>query len=262
MAVFSTHLNTDARENIANVFGAKTLSGLASLSLDLELQPTGGQLLSNGSTQDDGASRNVKISGYISRPVFGEGRQAPDRQMFFVNSRPCGLPQVSRAINEVYKSYNVTQSPFIFANLILDTNAYDVNVSPDKRTILLHDQPALIESLKRALTDMFEKQEQTVPQVQSIPNKLAAFRPLTVATSTSNENRSDAAAHLLSLTQAEDEGTSSSMAATYLRKQEGSQMRTPMDLLANFVGRNHDIRATSVQPLNNNKYVILSLIHI
>lgn len=59
----------------------------------------------------------------------------------------------------------MTQSPFIFADLQMDTSmqpfprkvilltvrsvdAYDVNVSPDKRTILLHDQNELLESLK------------------------------------------------------------------------------------------------------------------
>jgi DNA mismatch repair protein PMS2 len=101
---------------------------------------------------------------HISRPVFGEGRQTPDRQLFFVNGRPCGLPQIAKAINEVYKGFNVSQSPFIFADFQMDTNGYDVNVSPDKRTILLHNSAALIETLKNALTDLFEKQDQTVPQ--------------------------------------------------------------------------------------------------
>lgn len=40
----------------------------------------------------------VKIVGFISRPVVGEGRVAPDRQMFFVNGRPCILPQVCNYI--------------------------------------------------------------------------------------------------------------------------------------------------------------------
>ena len=83
--------------------------------------------------------------------------------MFFVNSRPCSLPQVVKVFNEVYKSYNISQSPFIFANIVLDTSmwhqitsicmltvsdAYDVNVSPDKRTLLLHEQNALLEALR------------------------------------------------------------------------------------------------------------------
>ena len=83
--------------------------------------------------------------------------------MFFVNTRPCGLPQVAKVFNEVYKSYNISQSPFVFADILLDTSmwyrnignfllivldAYDVNVSPDKRTILLHEQNTLLDVLR------------------------------------------------------------------------------------------------------------------
>ncbi|KAL8859301.1 MAG: hypothetical protein Q9178_004239 [Gyalolechia marmorata] len=122
----------------------------------------------------------VRVVGHVSRPIFGEGRQTPDRQMFFVNARPCTLSQFAKVFNEVYKSYNISQSPFVFANIILDTNAYDVNVSPDKRSILLHEQPALLESLRDALVELFERQDQTVPQTQQPQPKLPLFRPLTV----------------------------------------------------------------------------------
>ena len=141
--VFATKSNPTTRENIANIFGAKTLSALIPLDLEFDMQP------STGSTQEpitQGDSwyvlslytysdllkaltliernKQVHITGHISKPIFGEGRQTPDRQMFFVNARPCGLPQVARAFNEVYKSYNLSQSPFIFANLVLDTSTF------------------------------------------------------------------------------------------------------------------------------------------
>jgi DNA mismatch repair protein PMS2 len=180
--VFSTRANNTTRENIANVFSAKSLQSLLELDLKFELQPSTlpSQSARNWSTQNDISTREIKLVGHISRPVVGEGRQTPDRQMFFVNSRPCGLPQVAKAINEVYRSYNVTQSPFIFANIILDTNAYDVNVSPDKRTILLHDQAALLEALKSSLIELFESHEQSVPQ-NLLPNrKLPTSKSLTV----------------------------------------------------------------------------------
>lgn len=140
--------------------------------------------------QEATGSHTIKLIGHISRPVVGEGRQTPDRQMFFVNSRPCALPQVGKAINEVYKSYNVTQSPFIFADVQLDTNAYDVNVSPDKRTILLHDQTALLESLKEALLKLFEGHDQSVPQAQPLVKKTAmsAFRTPTLVPRDSTES--------------------------------------------------------------------------
>ncbi|KAJ5826294.1 hypothetical protein N7474_003432 [Penicillium riverlandense] len=159
VVVFTTNGNPTTRENIANVYGAKTLSALIPLDLELEFEPA-------GATRRAGSDRvnQILVRGHISRPVFGEGRQTPDRQMFFVNSRPCGLPQIAKAFNEVYKSFNVSQSPFIFADFQMDTNAYDVNVSPDKRTILLHDAGAMIESLKTSLAQLFEAADQTVPQ--------------------------------------------------------------------------------------------------
>ncbi|KAH0843520.1 hypothetical protein AYO21_07202 [Fonsecaea monophora] len=172
MMVFSTKGNATTRENIANVYGAKTLSALVALDLELDYQPT----LTQMARKDK--HTNIRVRGHISKPVFGEGRQTPDRQMFFVNGRPCGLPQIAKAINEVYKAFNVSQSPFIFADLQMDTNAYDVNVSPDKRTILIHDSASLVESLKTALNEMFDQQEQTVPSSQLVTSKLPAFQKL------------------------------------------------------------------------------------
>ncbi|RVX75691.1 hypothetical protein B0A52_00047 [Exophiala mesophila] len=172
--VFSTKGNASTRENIANVYGAKTLAALVPLDLTLDSQSR----MMNTTRQEK--QTNIQIKGHISKPVSGEGRLTPDRQMFFVNGRPCGLPQMAKAINEVYKSYIVSQSPFIFADFIMDTDSYDVNVSPDKRTILLHDSASLIENLKSSLTEMFDRQDQTVPQSQFRAPKLAISRGLPV----------------------------------------------------------------------------------
>jgi DNA mismatch repair protein PMS2 len=134
--------------------------------MDPSARPGATQSLKNWSNDEDTGSHTIKIVGHISRPVVGEGRQTSDRQMYFVNSRPCTLPQVSKAFNEVYKTFNNNQSPFIFADIKLDTNAYDVNVSPDKRTIMLHDQAALLEKLKESLLSLFDDHDQSVPQSQ------------------------------------------------------------------------------------------------
>lgn len=181
---FSTNANSNTKENLANVFGAKALLALIPLSLQFEMEPSNRpgatQSVRNWSTQEDG-SHAVKIRGHISRPVVGEGRGLPDRQMFFVNSRPCHLPQVRKAFNEVYKSYNMSQSPFVFADIQLDTHAYDVNVSPDKRTIMLHDQAVLLESLRDALAELFEGHDQSVPQAQLLGKRTRpTFKPPTL----------------------------------------------------------------------------------
>lgn len=186
VVVFATKSNTTTRENIANVFGAKTLPALIHMDLRFQMENTQGGLKAEGSKENG----QVRVLGHVSRPVFGEGRQTPDRQMFFVNARPCALPQFAKVFNEIYKSYNVSQSPFVFANIVIDTNAYDVNVSPDKRTILLHDQVALLESLRTTLTELFEKQDQTVPQTPRSQSKLPSFKQLTVHRQDSEPNGS------------------------------------------------------------------------
>ena len=94
---------------------------------------------------------------------------------------------MARVFNEVYKSYNLSQSPFIFANIILDTNAYDVNVSPDKRTILLHDQEDLLETLRGSLIELFDRQDHTVPQSQGLKQTLPHYKQLTVQRSISTD---------------------------------------------------------------------------
>jgi DNA mismatch repair protein PMS2 len=205
--VFHTNANLTTKENIANVYGAKTLTALIPLDLELEFEPSRTQRLS---ANEDRSGRKIVVKGHISRPVFGEGRQTPDRQMFFVNTRPCGLPQIVKAFNEVYKSFNVSQSPFIFADFKMDTNAYDVNVSPDKRTIALHDAGPLIESLKTSLMEMFENQEQTVPQSQLMAQKLPTFKQLTIPRDASTGSKGSSISIESTVPSAEDEDSEAS----------------------------------------------------
>ncbi|KAI1434681.1 hypothetical protein GGR50DRAFT_687511 [Xylaria sp. CBS 124048] len=165
MVLFSTKGNPTTRENIVNVFGAKTLTVLIPLDLKLELEPTHSSSR-RPSAQGNAEATTIRVRGHVSRPAYGEGRQTPDRQMFYVNGRPCGLPQFAKVFNEVYKSYNASQSPFIFADIQLDTHLYDVNVSPDKRTILLHDQSRMLDNLRESLAALFQSQDYALPTSQ------------------------------------------------------------------------------------------------
>ncbi|KAJ4415123.1 ATP-binding mismatch repair protein [Neurospora sp. IMI 360204] len=181
MVLFSTKGNPTTRENIINVFGVKTMTALIAMDLRLQLKPSNTGLLSKAPATDQDTTTEVRICGHISRPAHGKGRQTPDRQMFYVNGRPCGLPQFAKVFNEVYRSYNSTQSPFIFADIQLDTHLYDVNVSPDKRTILLHDQGQLLDNLRESLIELFELQDVTIPVSHTLPLKSSTFRgPSTV----------------------------------------------------------------------------------
>ncbi|KAG5913194.1 hypothetical protein E4U61_007259 [Claviceps capensis] len=87
--LFSTNGNQTTRENIINIFGSKAVSSLVPLDILLEME------------------------SFRAKPTMQGSHllHQPSKQTF----------------NEVYKSYNYSQSPFIFADIQLDTNMYDVN---------------------------------------------------------------------------------------------------------------------------------------
>ncbi|KAJ3377049.1 hypothetical protein HDU84_009118 [Entophlyctis sp. JEL0112] len=97
----------------------------------------------------------MHVKALISKPIQGNGRPSTDRQYYYINGRTCDLPKLARAVNEVYKTYNSNQYPIVAWNLIMDPCNYDVNVTPDKRTILLHNERAVIAQLKEKLESAF-----------------------------------------------------------------------------------------------------------
>ncbi|KAF8884622.1 histidine kinase-like ATPase [Infundibulicybe gibba] len=88
------------------------------------------------------------VKGLVSKFSLGCGRTGTDRQFFYVNGRPCNLSKVQKAFNEVYRTFNATQAPFILADFIIPTDSCDINISPDKRTIFIHSEGNLISALK------------------------------------------------------------------------------------------------------------------
>ncbi|KAF9182363.1 Mismatch repair endonuclease pms2 [Haplosporangium sp. Z 767] len=163
--------NPTIRQNIINVFGPKAMTDVIEFDLQLvrgKAKPSNDISDSSNNSNDDevdddddNQKGSISLTGYISSPSFGKGRSSADRQYLFINGRPCVLPKIARVINEVYHSFNTNQSPFLVANLILPTSYYDVNVSPDKRTIFLHNERMLVEELRVKLTEIFEPSRST-----------------------------------------------------------------------------------------------------
>ncbi|KPM35570.1 hypothetical protein AK830_g11004 [Neonectria ditissima] len=176
--LFSTRGNPTTRENIINIFGAKTMTVLVPLDLKLEMEPSAVSRGPQMGVQISPTVGDVHIVGHVSRPSHGDGRQTPDRQMFFVNGRPCGLPQFAKVFNEVYRTHNSSQNPFILANIQLNTDMYDVNVSPDKRSILLHDQNNLLDTLRNSLMALFDSHDHSLPAAQLLKPQQLEMTPL------------------------------------------------------------------------------------
>ncbi|XP_036913734.1 mismatch repair endonuclease PMS2 isoform X2 [Sturnira hondurensis] len=134
----------------------RNIKRLQSLIPFVQLPPSDAICEEFGLSGSDALRSLFHVSGFISHCTHGVGRSSTDRQFFFINWRPCDPAKVSRLVNEVYHMYNRHQYPFVVLNISVDSECVDINVTPDKRQILLQEERLLLAALKTSLMGMFD----------------------------------------------------------------------------------------------------------
>lgn len=135
--ILSINEKGSLKNNIIDIFGPKQFENLLEFSLNLQ---------------------DFSIKGYISTCQHGQARSKPDRQFFFVNSRPCDLSHASKAINEIFHYYNRYQYPFcVFLITANVQGTIDVNLTPDKRKILIEKEATIWEATKEKLKEIYDQ---------------------------------------------------------------------------------------------------------
>ncbi|GAV53357.1 hypothetical protein ZYGR_0AI06410 [Zygosaccharomyces rouxii] len=162
----STTRNQGISKRILSIFGSSSMKGLSEVNLTLDLNPFKGQMLRKYAEDPNFESLDYRISvqGLISRNSFGCGRTAKDRQLIYINRRPVEYPVIIQCCNEVYKSFNNVQYPAFFLNFELSPQLIDINVTPDKRTVLLHNERYVIDVLRETLINYFDNQDLLLPK--------------------------------------------------------------------------------------------------
>merc|ERR1719357_1460172 len=156
--VLQTQGSESIRENLVNIYGAKQITSLRPFTkIDLSDED-----LTNSGFRKGMIMPEVKLDGFISSPVHGEGRGAPDRQFYFVNNRPCDPSKLSKLVNQIYHGYNRHQFPFVCLNIITERSTVDINITPDKRQVFLTNERFLNEMVKKSLEKMFEDAPSTM----------------------------------------------------------------------------------------------------
>ncbi|NXY89514.1 PMS2 endonuclease, partial [Alcedo cyanopectus] len=151
-SVASTTGSPSLKENIGAVFGQKQLQSLIPF---VQLPPNEAVCEEYALNPTDMPQNFYSITGFISRCDHGVGRSTTDRQFYFINQRPCDPAKVVKLVNEVYHLYNKYQYPFVALNICVDSECIDINVTPDKRQILLQEEKLLLAILKTSLMEMF-----------------------------------------------------------------------------------------------------------
>ncbi|KAH6905157.1 DNA mismatch repair protein [Coprinopsis sp. MPI-PUGE-AT-0042] len=163
---------------VLSLWGPKAADNLVDLDISFKVEAEKSVLKRlkafNQPTPD---SIQIQVKGLTSKFTVGCGRLNADRQFFYLNGRPCNLPKVQKAFNEVYRSFNANQVPFLVADFIIPTESCDVNVSPDKRTVLIHNEDSLITGLREALESHFSPSRSTFDLGNNQPERLTKTSP-------------------------------------------------------------------------------------
>jgi DNA mismatch repair protein MutL len=95
------------------------------------------------------------LNGWVSKVGVGVGRSDNDRQYIFCNGRPVDLPKIVKALNEIWRKYEMKQKPAFIIDLRVSAGSIDVNVTPDKREIILKNENVIIERLKTIVDELY-----------------------------------------------------------------------------------------------------------
>lgn len=142
------------RDNVYSIYGRKVSDSLIEI------------------VNDKGDNADIRIEGIVSSTKAGMGKNSADRRFFFVNGRPVDFSKANACLIETYKMYSspavsANSKPMGIINLMLPLDSYDVNVTPDKRKVFMHNESQVIRMLQNALVKTWEP-SRSVYTVQKI----------------------------------------------------------------------------------------------
>ena len=116
----------------------------------------------------------VRIEGLVSGTGTGSGSSKGNSKFFYVNKRPIQFPKAGSVLNETYKSFispAQTQKPICILNFCIETDKYDVNVTPDKRKVFFHHEVEICRFLQECLSSVWDAQRSTYTVQKVVENK-------------------------------------------------------------------------------------------
>ena len=169
--VFSTQGSARLLDAITNVFGSPQAAKVQEVDAVLvgdEEQPFNG----------GGKGVDCRVRGWVSNGR--DGRTSNDRQYIYINQRPVDLPKLQRVLNDAFRTFSSSPGsasfPFLLLDLVLPTDCYDVNVTPNKRTVLLHDEAGLMAAVRRVMVDLWAPSQQTFAVNHSLDSYMTTVK--------------------------------------------------------------------------------------
>ena len=161
------------KETISSIFGSKFLGGLCPFYVNLsDVVKKHSMDTSNTDIGCHDEMNTWRIEGLISKAPFltsggGKGNISRDIQIFCMNGRPVDMPKFSRVITDVWRAYESSlgsesskKRPACIVGIYLPNDMFDVNLSADKRQIMMNNEDGIYEQLRVELNKLWSQQTQ------------------------------------------------------------------------------------------------------
>jgi len=160
------------RDRVASVFGARTAESVFEIDIGLEREKSADEIEEEVKEEEEEAEdvdtdddRFGRCTGWVSLPGLENkktsARASADRQFFYVNGRPVDYPKIAKTLNETFRAYNATTTnanyPSCALNFEVPKHLVDVNVSPDKRTIMFTNEHDILMYFRNGIKKAFER---------------------------------------------------------------------------------------------------------
>ncbi|XP_075912392.1 PMS1 protein homolog 1 isoform X6 [Petromyzon marinus] len=133
--------------------------------------------------QHQASTMQLSISGFVPKPGADPGitsSTSSDRCLLAINGRPVHYKDLLKLVRQYYRNTSPSSSththyPVFFLSLSIPANTIDVNLTPDKMQVMLHNKEAILAELDEMLLQVYgplivqnEEQVEGMASVSSI----------------------------------------------------------------------------------------------
>ena len=137
-----------------------------------------GKEFASGLVEADGGTDDIKVTGYISKPVFARANRT--MQHCFVNGRYVKIPVAASALDNAYKNrIMVGKYPSCVLFLTVNPVTVDVNVHPAKTQVRFSSEKSVYDAVYFAAVAALDKKDTPVEIKTQIKDTSSLFTPKT-----------------------------------------------------------------------------------
>lgn len=98
-------------------------------------------------------------------------------QFYSINGRVVELPKITDMLQKLWKAFGGKKRPRIILSLTLPNEAFDINLSPDKQTVLLTHEKELLGEIEEFVTNMWSNSASRTFEVSHTPGTQTEAEP-------------------------------------------------------------------------------------